>query len=328
MKGKASAIESEIIKLLKRKVDSYLSGQTLSNAFGISRTAVWKHIKTIKEKGYDIEATPARGYRLNLQRLPFNSFEIGSGLKTSFIGKDISFYNEIDSTNDVAKEVAAKGAAEGTAVIADCQKKGRGRLGRKWESPKGVNIYTSIILRPNIPPASAPQLTLFSAVAMAETVSEYLDRKPDVKWPNDILINSKKVAGILTEMNSEQDRINFIVLGIGVNLNMTDGMFPEGLKEIATSLKIETGRDISRTDFIQALYLNMEKWYKNYLKYGFESIREAWTGYFAMAGRSVKVREMDGVREGIAMGIDSDGALLLKQKGGHIMRTVSGDMAD
>lgn len=325
MKATAS-FEQKIIELLKKKSGSYLSGQALSKTFGLSRTAIWKHINAIKEMGYEIGASPAKGYRLNLQNLPFNEIEIASNLKTSFIGKHISFYKEIDSTNNIAKEFASKGAKEGFAVVADYQKKGKGRLGRRWESPAGVNIYTSIILRPDISPVFAPQLTLVAAVAVAETISKYLNKTAEVKWPNDILINSKKVSGILIEMNSEMDKINFIVIGTGVNLNMTQKMFPDDIRAIATSLKQETGRDISRTDFIQMLYLNLETWYKKYLKHGFAPVRTAWTDYFAMAGKTVRVQQTGKTVEGIALGIDDDGALLLREENGHIAKIISGDV--
>jgi BirA family biotin operon repressor/biotin-[acetyl-CoA-carboxylase] ligase len=332
MKDNTTRIELEIIRLLKKESPSYLSGQILSKAFGLSRTAIWKHINAIKEMGYAIEASPAKGYRLNLDSLPFNAFEINSNLKTSFIGRNLFFYKETGSTNDAAKEFAANDAKEGFAVVADSQTKGKGRLGRRWESPAGANIYTSVILRPDISPVFAPQLTLVAAVAVAETISKFLNTgsgykpEPTVKWPNDILINSKKVAGILTEMNSETDRINFVIIGIGVNINMTRKMFPEELRPIATSLKQEIGREISRIDFIQTLYLNLETWYKRYLKHGFEPICKAWTGYFNMAGKVVKVRQMDKVIEGVAMGIDDGGALLLREKSGNIRRIISGDV--
>ena len=167
---------------------------------------------------------------------------------------------------------------------------------------------------------------------MAETISKFLNNgsgykpEPTVKWPNDILINSKKTAGILTEMSSEMDRINFVVIGIGVNVNMTKKIFPEQLRQIATSLKEEADKEISRIDFIQTLYLNLETWYKRYLKHGFEPIRRAWTGYFTMAGRVVKVRQMDKAIVGVAMGIDDNGVLLLREKSGNITRIISGDV--
>lgn len=333
MKDRTLHTEHAIIRLLKKEPHAHLSGQTLSKAFGISRTAIWKHIKAIKGMGYVIEASPAVGYRLNLQDLPFNEIEIASNLKTSYIGRNISFHASLNSTNDTAKELAAHGAEQGFAVVADSQKKGKGRLGRRWESPEGVNIYTSVILRPNISPMFAPQLTLVAAVAVAETIAKHLKTdtdcklEPAVKWPNDILINSKKVAGILTEMSSEMDKINFIIIGIGVNVNMTKKMLPEDLRAIATSLKEDIGKEISRTDFIQTLYLNMETCYKRYLKDGFAPVRKAWTGYFKMAGNMVKVKDMNNIREGIAIGIDADGALLLREESGNIIRIISGDVS-
>lgn len=266
------------------------------------------------------------------KEIPFNEIEIKSNLKTSFIGKPLYFHSIIDSTNNEAHALALKGAKEGTAVVADCQTKGKGRLGRTWESPNGVNIYTSIILRPDIHPQTAPKLTLMAAVAVAETISKFLNNgsgcksEPAVKWPNDILLNSKKVSGILTEMNSETDRINFIILGIGVNLNMTMDMLPKELRTIATSLKEETGKDISRIDFLNTLYLNIEKWHKDFLKNGFAPVCEAWKTYFNMAGKAVNIKDADRQIEGIALTIDDNGHLLVREKSGKIVKIVSGDV--
>lgn len=333
MKDHIRHTEKSILMLLKKEPHAYLSGQTLSKTFGLSRTAIWKHINKIKATGYEIEASSAKGYRLNMKNLPFNAIEIASNLKTSFVAKTLCFYEAIESTNYTAKEFAVKDAKEGFTVVADSQKKGKGRLGRRWESPEGVNIYTSVILRPDISPVFAPQLTLVAAVAVAETIAKYLKTgtncklEPAVKWPNDILLNSKKVAGILTEMSSEMDKINFIIIGIGVNVNMAKEMFPEDLRSIATSLKEETEKEISRTDFIQTLYLNLETWYKKYLKHGFAPVRKAWTGYFAMAGKIVKVQQTGKTLEGIALGIDNDGALLLREENGNIARITSGDVS-
>lgn len=264
--------------------------------------------------------------------LPFNAEKIKNNLKTSFIGKPLYFYSNIDSTNTAAYTLALNGAKEGTCVVADCQTKGKGRLGRRWESPKGVNIYTSIILRPDIPPTTAPKLTLMSAVAVVETISNFLNNgsgcksEPAVKWPNDILLNSKKVSGILTEMNSETDKINFIILGIGVNLNMTRDMLPKDLRTIATSLKEETGKDISRIDFLNTLYLNIEKWHKDFLKNGFAPVCEAWKTYFNMAGKTVNINDADRQIEGIALTIDDNGHLLVREKSGKIVKIISGDV--
>lgn len=267
-----------------------------------------------------------------MQKEDYNASSILNSLETSFIGRPLYFHSNIDSTNNAAHDLALKGAKEGTAVAADCQTKGKGRFRRRWESPEGVNIYTSIILRPDIHPQTAPKITLMAAVAVAETISKFLNNgsgckpEPAVKWPNDILLNSKKVAGILTEMNSEMDKINFIVLGMGININMTKDMLPKELRHIATSLKEETGRDISRIDFISTLFLNIEKWYKTFLKDGFTTVHQAWKGYFNMAGKMVKIREMDREIEGIALTIDEDGLLVVREKSGKIVKIVSGDI--
>jgi len=324
-------IEGEILRLLKKNPDSYLSGQGLSSVLGISRTAVWKHIKNLMGLGYEIKASPARGYRLIQTFPPYNPLEITSGLKTSFIGKVLSYFHKIGSTNDRAYEMALKGAPEGSVVVADSQERGKGRIGRRWESPPGVNIYTSIILRPNIPPSSAPHLTLLGAVAVAETITQFLPKGVYhhllVKWPNDILIDSKKVSGILTEMDSEMDRVNFIILGIGVNVNMTKEMLIEGLKPLATSLKEVTGREVSRVDFIHALYLNLERWYKRYLKEGFRPVKMTWQRFSGIEGRFIKVEGMGRVVEGIAIGIDENGALLVRERRrGKVVRVLAGDV--
>lgn len=266
------------------------------------------------------------------EKKPFNAEEIEKNLKTSFIGKPVHFYQNTESTNTAAYNLALNGAKEGTAVVADSQAKGKGRLGRIWESPNGVNIYTSIILRPDIHPQTAPKITLMAAVAVAETISKFLNNgsgckpEPTVKWPNDILLNSKKVSGILTEMNSETDRISFIILGIGVNLNMTMDMLPKELRSIATSLKEETGKDISRIDFLNTLYLNIEKWHKDFLKNGFAPVCAAWKTYFNMAGKVVNVKDADRQIEGIALTIDDDGHLLVREKSGKIVKIISGDV--
>ena len=327
----ASLKQTALLNLLKKNLNSHLSGQTLSNASGISRTAIWKHINNIRKMGYNIEVVSGKGYRL-VGEMPFNEPEITGRLKTSFIGRPIYFHSNIDSTNTAAYDLALRGAKEGTAVVADSQEKGRGRLGRRWESPKGTNIYASIILRPDILPVFAPQLTLMGAVAVAETISKFLNNgsgckpEPAVKWPNDILIDSKKVSGILTEMNSEMDRINFVIMGIGVNLNMKRNMFSQELRYIATSLKEETGKEIPRVEFIQSLYANLEKWYKIFLKKGFKPISEAWKGYFDMSGKRVTVHQANGNIMGIALTINEDGFLMVRESSGKVVKIISGDV--
>ncbi len=318
-------VEVEILDLLKRAGDGYTSGETISRTLGISRTAVWKHIRGLKKKGFSIEAGHSKGYRLRKGARPFNDVEVRAGLGTEFIGREILFYESIDSTNTRAYELARCGAREGTAVIAETQTSGRGRLKREWFSPPGVNLYTSIILKPPVPPYEAPRLTLTTAVAVAESISKVLPGRIGVKWPNDILIGSKKVAGILTEMKSEMDVVNFVVVGIGVNINMEISLLPDELRGRVTSLKEESGREVCRVGFTRDLYSSIEKWYKIYIHSGFSTVREGWRSFFNGEGKPVRVRCLDRVVDGMCMGIDRDGALLVKTHGG-VERINCGDV--
>ncbi len=321
------AAEAEIIRLLKAGKDSYISGQALSAALGVSRTAVWKHIEKAREMGFSIEASPSKGYRLNTSSgAPFNGVEVSSGLSTEYIGRNIYFYGSLDSTNRKAFELGRAGEPEGAAVIADTQTGGKGRLGRRWESPAGVNLYTSIILRPAIPPRHAHNLTFVAAVAVAETVERFSPVRPTVKWPNDILLDGKKAAGILLEMDSEPDRVHFVVAGIGVNINMKEADLPETLRVKATSLYEIKGESTDRAGFAGVLYSGFEKWYKIYKEKGFSPVMEAWKGFFASVGRPVTVRSFDTVIEGVCLGVDADGALLVRTSTGAEERVVSGDV--
>lgn len=321
------AAEVEIIRLLKAGKGSFISGQALSSSLGVSRTAVWKHIEKAREMGFSIEASPSKGYRLDTSGgAPFNGVEVSSGLSTEFIGRNIRFYRSLDSTNIKAFELGRAGEPEGTAVIADAQTGGKGRLGRRWESPAGVNLYTSVLLRPLIPPRRAHNMTFVSAVALAETVESFGPVRPTVKWPNDILLEGKKAAGILLEMDSEPDRVHFIVAGIGVNINMKEADMPGPLRSIATSLYEKKGGTTDRAEFAGALYSALEKWYKVYKESGFSPVLEAWKGFFASTGKPVTVRSFDAVTEGVCMGVDSDGALLVRIGSGVTERVVSGDV--
>lgn len=323
--------EVDIIRLLKESSfqgngpGGYVSGQKISQGLGISRSAVWKHVENLRRQGYSIEAATHKGYRLARTDLPFNGIEVASRLCTGFIGRPLYFYPSIDSTNSRARELAGAGATEGTAVIADSQSAGRGRLGRSWVSPAGSNLYTSIVLRPPLPPSEAQTLTLMAAVAVAETVAEWLGYDPILKWPNDILIGSRKTAGILTEMSSETDRINHVILGIGVNLNSRSSTLPEPLNRDATSIMEMSGNEVERHHFTAALYSKLEKWYKCYLDDGFDGVRRAWQGYFGYKGRQVTVSGHPAV-EGTCMGIDERGALVVRTKAGKTERVVAGVM--
>ncbi|MBI5561692.1 MAG: biotin--[acetyl-CoA-carboxylase] ligase [Deltaproteobacteria bacterium] len=318
--------EPRIIRLLRSDGEAPVSGESLSTALGISRTAVWKHIERLRSMGYAISASTRKGYSLDTPPgALFNGVEIAAGLTTSFVGAEIHFYPAIASTNVKAFELGRSGAPEGAAVVADAQTNGRGRLGRRWESPPGVNLYTSIILRPAIQPRDAHQLTFVAAVATAECAAAFVTQRPVVKWPNDILINGRKAAGILLEMDSEPDRVNFVVMGIGVNVNMRPRALPAPIRETAAPLS-GPGALIDRCALARALYSGVEKWYKIYLDKGFAAVMDAWRGLFDAEGRPVTVTAFNRVIKGICAGVDADGALLVRTSGGKVERVVSGDV--
>ena len=321
-----SATTARIMELLKEPQGRYLSGQELSRDLGISRAAVWKHITTLRRMGYAIEALPARGYRFSSATFPYNALEITSGLTTKVIGRPLHFHEEVASTNETAFTMAKESAPEGTAVVANRQSAGKGRLGRQWESPPEGGIYTSIILRPAISPREAPKLSLLAAVAVAEVVGGFLTHPPTVKWPNDLLIGGKKVAGILAEMSAEMDRINFIVIGVGVNVSGGGETFSPAVRSVATSLSAVEGVEISRVALLQALFVKMEMWYNCFLRDGFMPAREAWTRYSGMAGQRVTVRRIGATIDGSVLGIDEDGALLVKEESGAVARVTDGDV--
>ncbi len=244
-----------------RRQQAPLSGVEMSKTLGISRNAVWKHIKTLQREGYCIDAKPASGYRLLGVPSHPTPWEIQAGLGTKQIGKRIHILSQAASTNEVAFHLALKGAEEGVVVLAESQTKGKGRIGRSWESPAGVNIYLSIILRPRIVPGKTPLITLMAAVACAEAIEEVAGLLPGIKWPNDLLLEGKKLGGILTEADMELDRINFVVVGIGINVNMTRTSFPASIKETATSLRQALGGEISRIALIKSILRYTEQWY-------------------------------------------------------------------
>lgn len=318
-------MDEDILKILKENENNYISGQKISNALGVSRTAIWKRIKNLREMGYEIGASPRAGYRLISCPDILLPIEIKPYLETEGIARKIHYFQRIDSTNSMAYQLAMQGAKEGEIVIAESQEKGRGRLGRKWFSPPYLNLYISIILRPEIMPNQASIITLLSAVATAEAIKRYSDITPSIKWPNDILVKGRKVAGLLNEVNSEIDRIHFVILGIGINLNINKKEFPRDIREHATSLKIETGREISRKEFTGLLLREIEYWYKKFLKEGSQPIIDAWRRWADIKERVVKVSSFKETFIGKAIDIDSDGALMIEHNG-MIKKVIAGDI--
>lgn len=312
---------------LFRQLSGFVSGEQLSRELGVSRTAVWKHISALRAAGYQVEAFPSRGYRLLSSPDTLAAEEISVQLNTAIIGKRLVNLALTASTNAEAFRLAEDGAVEGTVVTADEQNKGKGRLGRIWSSPLGANLYCSVILRPQIKPFEAPQLTFLSAVAVARAIEQASGLKPEIKWPNDVLIDGKKVAGLLNEMSAETDGINFVILGIGVNLNMTADQFPDDLRHPATSLFIEEGVKVGRARFTALLLNELDRLYAGFLDHGFAQVRREWQERCNAGGREVSVSN-HGCADirGKFAGIDSDGAMLVQCPDGTIERILSGDV--
>jgi BirA family biotin operon repressor/biotin-[acetyl-CoA-carboxylase] ligase len=311
-----------ILKLLKEVAGNYVSGEEISKRAGISRAAIWKHIERFREEGYEIEATPHLGYRLITVPDNLIPAEIKWDLATKILGREIISYKRIGSTNAAAYELAQKGLKEGAVVLAEEQTKGRGRLGRSWASPYRCGIYLSCILRPEMSLGEVPKLTIAASVSVAKAIRELTGLQAVIKWPNDILLDSKKVCGILLEMMAEQDRLGFVVVGIGVNVNTARNLLPKG----ATSLKEELGEDVSRIRLTQKILENLEREYKRLSKGAFEEIAAEWKELSEMLGARVKVELPTREFEGQAIDLDSSGSLLVRLDNGFIEKTSSGDV--
>jgi len=317
--------KDQLLSYLKESKGSWVSGESLSNKIAVTRSAVWKQICKLREDGYVIQSSPKKGYLFQKAPDMLLPDEIREGLKTRVFGKkQIVYFNETDSTNTRAKDLAIKGAPEGTLVVSEKQTKGRGRKGRNWFSPSRGGIYTSLILRPRIPPNEAPKMTLLTAVAVAETLHSLTQLKANIKWPNDILINGKKIAGILTEISTEMDAIDYIVVGLGMNVNTYN--FPDDIHEKATSIFIETGKHFPRVKLIREYIQWHEKYYEIFKKSGFEPILKRWKELSNIIGRKIMVEMIDKKYIGEVQDIDSDGILILKDNSGKYHRISSGDV--
>ena len=261
-----------------------------------------------------------------VENKPLSMEQIQGALGTKRLGTRFHYFQEIDSTNSHARRLADTGAPEGEVVIAEHQSDGRGRLGRSWVSPPFSNLYCSLVLRPALAPAHAPQITLMAAVALADTIASFVADRPAIKWPNDILIDGKKLAGILTESACDAKRIEFVILGIGVNLNFPRERMPETIRDRATSLMEVAGKTLSRELFLRRLIQDLDRCYGILGDLGFTAIAPRWEAYFAWRGRRVRVEMVDETLSGTATGIDGDGALLLEAEDGVLHRVLAGDV--
>jgi len=315
---------NDILKYLREK--EYISGEVLAQKLGVSRVAVWKQIQKLKNMGYRITSDQNLGYCLLSRPDLLLPQEIQRGLSTNYIGKEIFYFPKLKSTNIIAKEKAlhrAEGINEGTVIIAERQSAGKGRLGRKWFSPEG-GIWLSIILYPRLSPSYISRITLMTAVVVVKVIEKCTQIKTQIKWPNDILINNKKVCGILTEMSAELDIINWVVVGIGVNVNIKRQEFPKDIRERTTSLKEVLGKEISRVKLVQIFLQEFEKYYGLLKKKESFTILNEWKLRSHTLGKKIKVNIGEKIVTGEAIDISEEGALILKKKDGELIEIISG----
>lgn len=313
-------MKSKILEILEKKGD-YVSGEEISKEIGISRAAVWKHIKKLRELDYEIDSKTNEGYKLIKSPEKQIEFELERLLETKIIGKKILFFEEVDSTNNKAKQIALE-ENEGTVVISEMQTSGRGRRGREWYSPKG-GIYVSFVLKPNVSPEKASQLTLVSSLALVKTLNSMDNNlNAKIKWPNDILISGKKISGILTELSADVEKINYIVVGVGINLNTEKEILPEN----GTSLKIEMKEEVSIKLFLKSFLEHYDSIYQEYINGKIDLIIERWKDNSDTLGKKVKIIGINETFEGLAKDIDENGALILQTKEKEI-KVYSGDVS-
>jgi BirA family biotin operon repressor/biotin-[acetyl-CoA-carboxylase] ligase len=346
--------DAKILSALRENLDG-VSGAELAERLKISRAAIWSRIEDLRKVGFDISASPHFGYKIInepdaliaddlLARLSVVGRDsVEPKLKKSLvraretlapqkmispkiIGRDIQVFEQTTSTNDVIEKLARDGVKEGVVVFAESQTKGRGRLGRKWISPAHKGLWFSILLRPDLRPQETTQLTVASAIALRRAIVSETNLQTEIKWPNDILIGGKKVAGILTELNAELDKVRYVILGIGVDVNLDAGEFPAELKKIATSLKIEIGEIISRAELATAILRELDLDYARICAKKFSEIAEEWEENCATIGKNVTVQIGDRKIHGRAESLDDDGALLLRTEHGRLERITGGDV--
>ena len=326
MDRKIISVKAEILKEL-RNTKGYISGQEISDKLGVSRTAVWKVIQQLEVEGYDIEAVTNKGYHLISYPEILASGELMSRMTTLWAGKRVYFHKETESTNEDAKYLAEEGMEHGSLVVADTQTGGKGRRGRTWVSPAGESISMSLLLRPDFLPDKAPMLTLLMAISVAEVISG-LHRELDVKikWPNDVLVNNKKVCGILTEMSAEPDYIHHVIVGVGINANQN--FFPEELQDIATSLRIEKGEKVDRTALIIGIMEYFEYYYGIFAEHlDVSDFVDIYDGYLINKGKEVRILDPKGEYTGVAEGINDSGALIVKLSDGTIKTVSTGEVS-
>jgi BirA family transcriptional regulator, biotin operon repressor / biotin---[acetyl-CoA-carboxylase] ligase len=320
-----SSRKRTVIDILRANPD-FVSGEAISGTLGISRNAVHKHVNSLRSRGYRILGVSHRGYKLEEEPCRLSIPLVTSMTRQTLFGRALRYHDEIESTNAEAKSLAADGAPEGTVVIAECQTAGRGRLGRRWTSPAGKGLLFSVILRPALPMSDAHLLTLVAATAAAEAIETQTGVAVRIKWPNDLYVDDRKLGGILTEVSGEQDEIDWVVVGIGLNVNTEYGELPVPLRRTAASLKMAGGQLFDRSELLARILLSLEASYVATLRSGFGSALESFRGRDYLSRKTVSVQTREGPVVGEALGIDDRGALLLQLPHRHVRRFYSGDV--
>lgn len=324
-------MKTRILRELKNAGD-YVSGQYLCEKLGVSRTAVWKCINQLKEDGYVIEAVPNKGYCLTSTADLITKCEIESRLGDKDIVNNVVYFDQTDSTNNEAKAGAEKGAVDGALYITECQTGGRGRRGKTWISPAGSGIWMSLVLRPKMSPQYASMLTILSAMAVVDGIKSAVKKATgtevdcQIKWPNDIVVNKKKVCGILTELSAEMDQINYVVIGIGINVNTTD--FEESIRSMASSLFLETGEHVMRSDVILGFSKAFSRYYHIFMKTkDLSGIMNVYNKMLANRDQQVRIIDSSDSFEGVALGINERGELIVKKEDGTEQLIVAGEVS-
>ncbi len=317
-------IRQAVALMLLQSGEAFLSGELLSERFGISRAAVWKHVQTLREEGWQIESVPHRGYRIVRAPDRMHPALIFQRLETSRYGRNLVCLDECDSTNIRARTLAQEGAPDGTVVVAQEQTAGRGRRGRSWVSEPDCNIYMSLVLRPPVRPEEAPKLTLAAALAVQQAVARVCGAEAGIKWPNDLLLRERKFCGILTELSADVESIHFAVVGIGVNVNALE--FPPEIAEVATSIRAYTGERVERNTLCAAILLELERLMELWQEQGFASLMERYRQKSVTLGQNVRISGVNSEVTGVVDDFDEMGRILLRTETGEIQTIVSGDV--
>ncbi|TJY44317.1 biotin--[acetyl-CoA-carboxylase] ligase [Cohnella pontilimi] len=316
-----------LLSLLEAGSGEYVSGEEISRKLNVSRTAVWKQIRRLESEGYTIEAVPRLGYRLTGRPERLSLTDLLPKLTTRTFGRNLKLMDEVTSTQDELRKLAEEGAPEGTLVIAELQTKGRGRMGRSWHSPSGKGIWMSLLLRPQVPLQLTPQLTLLAAVALCRAIGRVVPLEIGIKWPNDLLVDGRKISGILLESAAEDERLRYIVVGTGISANLDEEDYPEELRDKAVSLKIASGRPVDRAELIAAILQEFEQLYTLYQESGFAPIRALWEAHAITLHKPAVMNTPQGPVEGVPFGLDDSGGLLVRMADDSIRTVLSGEWA-